>query len=1168
MSMISMIRHLRVCVVLLLLGAILNPSFVTAQNAPSGTPSQQPVALSQSVADLSLDKLRLKRSELETSQNLDKAAKDSALHMLDQAIGFGEAGHEFIRLSQALSGQIKSAPQRITMIQSELAKPFQPPQAVKNMAAKKNALELVQRIQKEQAQLAAAKDLQAGWNDQLKKQKDLLEHLPKDIADAKARLRTVNEELQNQPAAGEPGLVTESRRLMLRTEQFKLKAEIKVFEQQLNSHELLVSLSRAERDLADREIAEREELIKAWQAEAAAKIQEEAAQEKQAAEEARDKAPELAQALKDQYDINIALSVELEELSHQVTAVTKNLDQVSSRLQEIEEDFALATDRVKTLVLTETVGLALRRQRQLLPKADKYRHGSSERKFKMSEIREIQYRLERQRRELTDTESETDKIIDSLVYLTPEQAETQRSGVRNLLADRRTLLEKLQTGYNQYFKGLQNLEFAEQQLVARAEEYTEFLDAHLVWIRSSSIINLTDLKNSIEVLQTLVNPTTWRLTAEDALDSFSAKTGLWILGLLISAVLLLGRRWAKRKISKTAETIKQHRKDSFVLTLWTLALTCYLAIGLPFLMLFVAWQLLQLPGPHDFTHALATGLAPAAIILAVIWFFYNVCRRDGLAHSHFNWAQSARQSLRRNLTWVLPVAPLMAFLVSAMAAANEIEFGDSTAKLALIILMIASSVFLGWTLRFSGGIVSMVRKKHPTGWLVRLRYIWWPAAVGLPIFVAVLTASGYFLSALELQNLIRSTMLLMMVLIVLNSLALRWLTLARRRFVRREARRKAEENREENLRKQAEKGTAVSDETGPGILHPEPEIGLAEIDGQTKSLLRTVMFFLVTIGLWAIWEPVFPAFGILQNISLWSYSSVVDGAATQIPISLASLVMAVVVVAITIVASRNLPGLLEITILNRLPMDAGARYAFTTLCRYAITAVGFLLAFNTIGFRWSSVQWLVAALGVGLGFGLQEIVANFICGLIVLFERPFRVGDTVTVGEVSGTVSRIRIRATSILDWDRKELIVPNKEFITGKLVNWSLSDPISRFIIKVGIAYGSDVELAEKMLLEVINENPMVLKEPKPSVYFLGFGDNSLDFQLRIYIGSIDHWMPTRHELHKAIDRKFREAGIVIAFPQRDVHFDTDQPLKIQVVPDKADTTPEDPEPEPEPAA
>ncbi len=370
----------------------------------------------------------------------------------------------------------------------------------------------------------------------------------------------------------------------------------------------------------------------------------------------------------------------------------------------------------------------------------------------------------------------------------------------------------------------------------------------------------------------------------------------------------------------------------------------------------------------------------------------------------------------------------------------------------------------------------------------------------------------------------------------------------------REAQRKRDAQREAARHKSGDAQTKRTDEPGE-LHHPTSEIGLAEIDEQTHSLLRTVMFVLVAFGLWAIWEPVFPAFGILNNMQLWSYSGVVDGVTTSVPISLANLIMAVVVVVITIIASRNLPGLLEITILNRLPMDPGARYAFTSVCRYAITAIGIIVAFNTVGFRWSSIQWLVAALGVGLGFGLQEIVANFICGLIVLFERPFRVGDTVTIGETNGTVTRIRIRATTILDWDRKELIVPNKEFITGRLINWSLSDPISRFIVRVGIAYGSDIELAEKLLLKVLDETPMVLREPKPTAYFLGFGDNSLNFELRLFINNIDNRLPVQHELHKAIDREFRKAGIVIAFPQRDVHLDADQPLKVQVVPDEPDS-------------
>jgi potassium efflux system protein len=1166
MSQNSKLHPLRIAVVLVGLIAILQPSMAGGQDTASEIKSQPPAVSGSLPGGATLDGLKVKRSELEASQDLSKAEKDSAIALLDQAIGFNDLASEFKRQSDTLSQQIKSAPGRIKKIEAELANPFEPPEAVKAMAADKDALELQQRLQKEQAQLAAAKDQLAGWNDQLSQRRDFLQQLPKKIAETKARLQLVNENLKSQPPAGEPAVISESRRLMLGAEQLKLNAEIKLYEQQLNGHEILVSLFRAEGDLAARAIAEREELIKAWQAEAAARVQQEAAQTRQAAEEAKDKTPEAALAVKEQYDTNIALSAKLEALSLKVTTVNQTLEAVTNQLQQIEDDFTLATERVESLVLTEAVGLALRRQRQQLPQADYYRRNSAERKLKMSEIREIQFSLERQRRALTDLESETNKIVDSLVYLTPDKAETLRSDVRNLLTDRRQLLEKLQTGYNQYFKGLQNIEFAEQRLIARAEEYADFLDTHLVWIRSSKILGFADIKNGIQIIQSLVNPANWRLTLSDVLDSIRAKTGLWVLGLLFSLFFLFGRRWARHGLSRAAETVTKVRRDRFSVSLWAFALSVYLAIGFPFLIYFVAWMLLKLPGPYDFTHAVATGMHSTAVLWAEIAFIYHVCRKNGLAHIHFKWPQSARQTLQRNLKWLLPLAVLMSFLVSAMSVVKEIESGDSMAKLALIVFMGALSIFLGWILRFPGGIVSPILKKHPTGWLARLRYIWWPIAVGMPFFLAVLTVVGYFLSAMQLRSFIRETILLALFLIILNSLSLRWLALARRKFAIREARRKAEERREEILRKQAEEkipGTGEQEALAP-VIHSEPEIGLAEIDGQTRSILRTIMFILIAIGLWAIWEPVFPAFGILQDIHLWSYSTIVDGAATTIPISLANLAMAILASILTIIAAKNLPGLLEITILNRLPMDAGARHAFTTLCRYAIIAVGIIVAFNTIGFRWSSVQWLIAALGVGLGFGLQEIVANFISGIIVLFERPFRVGDTVTVGDVSGTVSRIRIRATNILDWDRKELIVPNKEFITGKLVNWSLADPISRFIIKVGIAYGSDVELAEKLLLKVLNENPLVLKEPKPSAYFLGFGDNSLNFELRIFISTIDHWMPARHELHKAIDREFRKAGIVIAFPQRDVHFDTDSPLKIQVVSDGSDIKSSESEPQP----
>jgi potassium efflux system protein len=313
--------------------------------------------------------------------------------------------------------------------------------------------------------------------------------------------------------------------------------------------------------------------------------------------------------------------------------------------------------------------------------------------------------------------------------------------------------------------------------------------------------------------------------------------------------------------------------------------------------------------------------------------------------------------------------------------------------------------------------------------------------------------------------------------------------------------------------------------------------------------LKLFLFILALAGIWAIWEPVFPAFGILQDIQFWSYSTVVDGVAKTVPITLANITMAAIVAVTTIIASHNLPGLLEVILLNHLPMNPGARYAYSTVSRYTITAIGIIIVFNTIGIKWANLQWLVAALGVGLGFGLQEIVANFVCGLIVLFERPFRIGDTVTIGDISGTVSRIRIRATTVIDWDRKELIVPNKEFIVGRLINWSLSDNHIRIRIPVGIAYGSDTKLAQELLLQAARKNPHVLPKPAAEAVFKGFGDNSLDFELRVYINGIENWWSMQHELNISIDNAFKEAGVTIAFPQRDVHLDATGPLEVRVV-------------------
>jgi potassium efflux system protein len=254
-------------------------------------------------------------------------------------------------------------------------------------------------------------------------------------------------------------------------------------------------------------------------------------------------------------------------------------------------------------------------------------------------------------------------------------------------------------------------------------------------------------------------------------------------------------------------------------------------------------------------------------------------------------------------------------------------------------------------------------------------------------------------------------------------------------------------------------------------------------------------------------------------------------------ISLGNLGTALALLGLILFIARNLPGLLEIAVLQRFAMDAGNRYAVTAITRYAITIIGVLVALNIIGFGWEKAQWLVAALSVGLGFGLQEIFANFVSGIIILLERPIRVGDAVTLENFSGTVTRIRIRATTITDWDRKEIVIPNKTFITGSLINWSLSDPITRIVIPVGVAYGSNTTLVHKVLLDVAKSNPMVLDEPEPAVLFLKFGDSALNFEVRVFVRQLADRLPLTHELHDSIHRALAKHGIEIPFPQRDLH-------------------------------
>ncbi|MGD2056767.1 MAG: mechanosensitive ion channel, partial [Gammaproteobacteria bacterium] len=222
-------------------------------------------------------------------------------------------------------------------------------------------------------------------------------------------------------------------------------------------------------------------------------------------------------------------------------------------------------------------------------------------------------------------------------------------------------------------------------------------------------------------------------------------------------------------------------------------------------------------------------------------------------------------------------------------------------------------------------------------------------------------------------------------------------------------------------------------------------------------------------------------------------------------------------------------------------IERGAQEAIVTISGYVGIIIAAIIGLSLAGFSFTNLAIIAGALSVGIGFGLQNIVNNFISGIILLFERPIRTGDWIVVGNTEGYVRKISIRSTQIETFDRADVIVPNSELISNQVTNWMLRDPWGRVIVPVGVAYGSDVEKVREVLLQAAREHPLVIGDgtrvSAPRVLFRGFGDSSLDFELRFFIRNVDQRLATLSDLNFAIEKGLREANIEIPFPQRDLH-------------------------------
>ena len=1131
-----------VCCVLLSIAVLLPPGAAAAQTQrDSGTEdvrsqSTKPTQPDSATPSLSLNELQLRLTQVQDAADVPEEAKSKAVELYTKATQQLESAEQWAAKAAAYETERQQAPETLNTIQAELAETLGEP--TPDVAAD---ADLEQGFRQAQSDLEAEKKALADWERERDRRTARRKEIPELLTAAKSRTQTLAE-TPATPDTENEDTVRSAQRAFNQARRFALEREIEAYGSESLSYDHCRGVLQARLDRSARRIAHLEKLLTAWQELA----QERTRQESELAlDEAREQLKRAHPAIRPLVEERELLALRAKALQAESKEIDARLTSIESLLAQVMQDYDKIKRRVNAAGLTNAIGQLLRKHSANLPSLGSFSRNLRQLKNRISATQLATMEHEDRRSELVNIDAMVAGIMASIET---SESDEQRTVIQRAAEDAiftlRTDTDSLLNEYDRFFDKLVDLDGKERDLSQTIEQFEEYVDEKILWVRSSTWPDVADVGHALEALKWLADPSSWGDVLRSAKGTFRASGGPMMAGLAALLVLWLASPRLLHFVRKAGDAVSKPSKDSMGRTIGALFATVGLALRWPATLWLAGWVIASSYDATDFSRAIASGLNAAAVIVLTLQTLRHLARRNGLGEKHFRWNARSLTLLKQHTVWLTAVL-VPTFLIFATLNAQPTEAAkNSLGRLAFVVAFLSIMLFVERVLRPAGPILRPVHQQQSDSLLYRVRYALFLVALTLPLSLVVAAAAGYYYTALYLGTRFVESVWLFLGLIVIRALVARWLQLQTRRRAMAEARKRAALRPEPNEGKSA---TPVEHEVIPA---PEEELDVAEISKQTLQLVRVTLILVGTVVLWGIWAEALPALKVFREVELWTITqqvsesvSAADGStqvneyAITVPITLANLALAGLVTLMTIVAVRNIPGLLEIAILQRLPIDAGGRFAATAITRYAITVVGVIVAFAQIGVGWSNVQWLIAAMTVGLGFGLQEIFANLVSGLMLLFERPIRIGDVVTVADISGTVTRIRTRATTITGWDRKELIIPNKEFITGKVVNWSLSDSVLRLTMPVGIAYGSDTQLAREVLTRVVREHPNVLADPAPRIVFMAFGGSSLDFEVRVYIGSMDHYLSTIDEVNDAIDQEFRKAGIEIAFPQRDIH-------------------------------
>lgn len=712
-------------------------------------------------------------------------------------------------------------------------------------------------------------------------------------------------------------------------------------------------------------------------------------------------------------------------------------------------------------------------------------------------------------------------------FLTNSNSVNEQSLPRDILEQQVALVNVA----NRLSDQMITLQAALLEAQTRATEVRSALEGSVLWLRTNESAGIHWVAYGHSALQWMLSAESWKGidSAIRAAVQFKA-IPLCLMGLSLIA-MIASRRHLKTLIIQTAAEVGNVGEDNYWTTPFALLLSFLVALPIPLFVLSLYWivsDVFVVSG--SMIPALSASLFATSGVLLVLLLFKALCRKDGVLSRHFAWNEISVKRLNHHLEWFVWVYALGTTVYTFAISSGRSDLRYAMGASAFFLVSLAMSGLFYACFQPNRGVVFAISESKINSALTRLG-IW--ILILLPTIVGLLPFIGYFDTAVEIQRQAFITGTLVMSIVVMIGFVTREFMVAHRRMSLRKARAKRAIQEAE---RSAQEDLPVSGDASPDLSFAWDD-DYKHTAHEAQQLFKLVGIVLFVIGAWTAWKPLFPVLDVFNDIVLWQASTTSGVSAVAETVTLGTLLFAVSVMLLGVMGSRNLRGVLELLVFERLKLDHGTRYAINAIASYTLLGATFLIAVAQLGVDWSKLQWFVAALGVGLGFGLQEIVANFICGLIILFERPVRVGDIVTIGGVSGTVSNIQIRATTLTDFDNRDVVLPNKSIITEDVTNWTLHDAVTRILLSIGVAYGSDIKHVRELLVQCIESTENVLGTPEPTVFFMNHGTSSLDFEIRAFVATPAHRLPVTHELNLAVNEALAAHSIEIPFPQRVLH-------------------------------